>query len=334
MSPARLAGILDKLPRVKSPDLLVDMETMDDAGVLRLSSELALVQTLDFFEPIVHDPKSFGRIVAANSLSDIWAMGGTALTAMNILAYPSKKISIDVIEELLIGACEKLQEANVILVGGHTMEMQEIFYGMSVTGTIHPDRVLTNAKARIGDKLLLTKPLGVAVYCEALRNDGLTGEQYNEVIGSMERLNLYASQVLQRFDISAMTDVTGFGLLGHALPIARNAGVTLAIAVHDIPHLSSFFDLMQQFLPTQTWKSHEYVKPFTWRDEHISTDQYALLGEAQTSGGLLAAINPKQANEALSALHAAGDTAATVIGEVVGLVNTSEGHPVFLQILP
>lgn len=308
------------------------MDTMDDAGVVRLSPDLALVQTLDFFQPVVNDPKTFGRIVAANSMSDVWAMGAKTLTAMNILAYPSKKMSISVIEELMTGACEKLQEAGVLLVGGHSMELSELFYGMSITGTIHPDNVLTNAKARVGDKLILTKPLGTAVYSEALYKDGLTESEYREFSSSMERLNLYASQVFQRYDVSAMTDVTGFGLAGHALPIARNAEVTVRISVSRVPYLSSFFDLSERFLPTQTWKNNEYVEPFVAKDEDVSSEQYSLIAEAQTSGGLLAAVRPDQAEDAVAALHAAGDSAATVIGEVEPLRSADDGRKIYLRI--
>ncbi len=308
------------------------MDTMDDAGVVRLSADLALVQTLDFFQPIVNDPKTFGRIVAANSLSDVWAMGAKALTAMNILAYPSKKMPVSVVEELLTGACEKLQEANVMLVGGHSMELQELFYGMSITGTIHPDRVLTNAHAQVGDQLILTKPLGTAVYSEALYKDGLSDAQYREFSSSMERLNVYASEVFCQFDVSAMTDVTGFGLIGHALPIARNAEVTVRIKMNNVPFFSSFFELMKQFLPTQTWKNTEYVGPHLGREEGVSDDQYALVAEAQTSGGLLAAVRPDQVEQVLAALHAAGDAAARIIGEVEPLRILGEGKKEYIRI--
>jgi selenide,water dikinase len=308
------------------------MDTMDDAGVVRLSADLALVQTLDFFQPIVNDPKTFGRIVAANSMSDVWAMGAKALTAMNILAYPSKKIPVSVIEELMTGACEKLQEAGVLLVGGHSMELSELFYGMSVTGTIHPEGVLTNAKARVGDKLILTKPLGVAVYSEALFRDGLSDAEYREYTSSMERLNVYASEVFRQFDVSAMTDVTGFGLIGHVLPIARNAEVTVHINMNNVPFFSNFFSLMRQFLPTQTWKNTEYVEPYLGREEGISDDQYALVSEAQTSGGLLAAVRRDQAEQVLAALRTAGDAASRIIGEVEPLRISGEGKKEYIRI--
>lgn len=325
--------MLHRLPRLSSPDLLVDMDTMDDAGVLRLSADLALVQTLDFFQPVVNDPATFGRIVAANSMSDVWAMGGRPLTAMNILAYPSKKMSVSVVEELLTGACEKLHEAGVLLVGGHSMELQELFYGLSVTGSIHPDKVLTNASARIGDALVLTKPLGTSVYIEALSKDGLTDSEYQELRASMERLNMYASEVLRSYDVSAMTDVTGFGLLGHALPIARNAGVTLRISVEKVPRLSSFFDLMQRYLPTQTWKNSEYVEPHLVKEEDVAADAYALVTEPQTSGGLLAAVRVDQAEDAVRALHAAGDRDASVIGAVETIRDEADGSRRFLHLV-
>lgn len=324
--------MLQRLPRLTSPDLLVDMETMDDAGVLRLSDDLALVQTLDFFQPVVNDPATFGRIVAANSLSDVWAMGATALSAMNILAYPSKKMPVEAVEQILAGACEKLAEAGVYLVGGHSMECQELFYGLSVTGTIRPGKVLTNAGAKIGDAIILTKPLGTAVYTEALGKDALSVAQYQEFTASMERLNLYASHTLQKYEVSALTDVTGFGLLGHALPIARNAGVTLRFFVNSVPHFDSFFDLMERFLPTQTWKNVEYVEPHLEKEPGLSADEVALVMEPQTSGGLLAVVRADQVGDALEELHVAGDRAACQVGEVVPLRREDDQKPVFLDI--
>jgi len=305
---------------------------MDDAGVYRLTPELALVQTLDFFQPVVNDPRTFGRIVAANSLSDVWAMGGRPLTAMNILAYPARKMPEDAIRELLIGAAEKLQEANVVLVGGHSMEQEQMFYGMSVTGTIHPDRIITNAHARSGHTLVLTKPLGTSIYAEALGKDRLTPSQCEEFSTSMERLNMYASGVLGKFDVSAMTDVTGFGLLGHALPIARNAGVTLVFHASSLPHFSSAFLLMEEFRSSQAWKSKQYVEPHTLRSERVTSQQYTLMTDPQTSGGLLAAVPADRAEEIIRALHAAGDTAACTIGEIVPLMHSQEGMPVYLRI--
>jgi selenide,water dikinase len=328
-----LAGILERLPRTTSPDLLVGMETMDDAGVFRIAPDVALVQTVDFFYPVVNDPYSFGRIVAANSLSDVWAMGARALTAMNLLAYPAGKIPPESIEWLLRGGSEKLVEAGVVLVGGHTMEQEEFVYGMSVTGALHPDRVLTNATARVGDVLLLTKPLGTGVYSHALEKDGLNERQYDEFVAAMERLNKYASEALASFDVSAMTDVTGFGLLGHAFPIARNARVCLTIRADRVPLFTDTIELMGAFNTQPVCKCRRYVWPSTRVAEGVDPRLPLLFMEAQTSGGLLVAIRSDQADEALAALHAAGDEAATVIGEVGPGPEPDDPEPVFLRLV-
>lgn len=243
-------------------------------------------------------------------------MGGNAITAMNVLAYPAGQIPQETIEELLIGGSEKLQEAGVVLVGGHTMEQEEFFYGMSVSGIIHPDSILTNSRARPGDKLILTKPIGTGVLCNAYQQDGLTELQYKAFTSSMERLNLYAANALRKFDISAMTDVTGFGLLGHALPIARNAEVLLRIQAEKVPAFEDIFDLMETFYAKEVCKTKQYVADYVHFDEGITDDLTALLCEAQTSGGLLAAIRPDQAEEAVAGIRAAGDVLTAIIGEV------------------
>jgi len=309
------------------------METMDDAGVFRIAPDVALVQTVDFFYPVVNDPYRFGRIVAANSLSDIWAMGARALTAMNLLAYPAGKIPPESIEWLLRGGSEKLVESGVVLMGGHTMEQEEFVYGMSVTGILHPDRVRTNAAARIGDRLLLTKPLGTGVYSSALEKDGLTEEQYEEFVASMERLNKYASEALDPFDVSAMTDVTGFGLLGHAFPMARNARVCLTFQADRIPLFRDTLHLMATYNTQQVCKCRQYVWPSTQVGAGVDARLPLLFMEAQTSGGLLVAIRPDQVDEALAALHAAGDRSAAAIGEVVAGPEPDDPAPVFLRLV-
>lgn len=305
---------------------------MDDAGVYRVLPDMALVQTLDFFQPVVQEPRAFGRIVAANSLSDVWAMGARALTAMNILACPAK-LPVSAIEELLTGAAEKLLEAGVVLVGGHSMELSEIFYGMSVTGLVDPARVLTNARARVGDSVILTKPLGTAVYSEAHSKGLLTGGQEREFIASMERLNMYASQVLLRHDVSAMTDVTGFGLLGHALPIARNAGVTLKISAAGVPRFTDAYTLHEQFLSLQVWKTEQYVGPWLEKGEGIPPIALTLLMEPQTSGGLLATVRASEVGGLLKELHEAGDVSAAEIGEVVEQRIGKDGQPDLLVVV-
>ena len=292
------------------------MGSMDDAGVYKISHDTALVQSVDFFFPAVNNPRDFGKIVAANSLSDIWAMGARPLTAMNILAYPAGNIPATVIEELLIGGSEKLEEAGVALVGGHTLEQDTFVYGMSVTGVVHPNDLKTNSTARAGDLLILTKPLGTGVMSSAVEKDGLSRRQYNTFVKIMYRLNKYAAEVLSQFDISAMTDVTGFGLLGHALPFARNANVLLKIHLEKVPFFDDIFELMNAFNPKGVCKTTEYIQEHTLIPEEGNRQKITLLSEAQTSGGLLAAIKASQAQQAVKALHDAGDTAAAIIGEV------------------
>lgn len=292
------------------------MDTMDDAGVYRITRDIALVQTVDFLFPIVNNPRDFGKVAAANSLSDVWAMGAKAHTAMNILAYPAGKIPVEMIEELLIGGSEKLTEAGVALVGGHTLEQETFIYGMSVTGTVHPKRVKTNATARAGDLIILTKPIGTGIMSSACSEDGLTDQQYKVFVDSMSRLNKYASEILLNYDISALTDVTGFGLLGHAFPIAKNAQVSLHIDSSKVPLFDDIFDLMKKYNPKGTGKTIEYIDEHTCFHTDRDSLRIKLLSEPQTSGGLLVMIKASQAKKALAALHKAGDTTAVIIGEV------------------
>ena len=307
---------------------------MDDAGVFRISSEVALVHSVDFFNPIVNDARTFGRIVAANSMSDIWAMGAKAITAMNVLSYPAGKIPVEVIEELLHGGSEKLREAGVVLVGGHTMELDEVVYGMSITGIVHPDAALTNSDARAGDRIILTKPIGTGIFGNALREDGLSREQYMTFASSMERLNLYAAEVLRRFDVSALTDVTGFGLLGHSLPMARNAGVKLVYYSSMVPLLPGILDLMKEFNPLGVCKCKDFVEDFIKVEDKVAPELYTIFSEAQTSGGLLAAVRADQADDVVAALHSVGDTSSAIIGEVEHLEKDSSDNPVYLELRP
>jgi selenide, water dikinase len=292
------------------------MQTMDDAGVYQISDDIALVQTVDFFFPIVDDPRSFGRIAAANSLSDIWAMGAKAITAMNHLAYPAGRIPPEVIEELLRGAVDKLKEAGVVLLGGHTMEQDEFCFGMSVTGITNPKTALTNDNAKPGDLIVLTKPIGTGIYCDAMLNDGLSPEQFNSFVYWMERLNKYASEIMQRFDVSCLTDVTGFGLLGHSLPVARNAGVKLVIESKDVPLLPDLPGLLERFNPKGVCKCSDYVDPFLRIGDDVDRRYYILFAEAQTSGGLLATVREDQAEALVRTLREHGDTESAIIGYV------------------
>ena len=325
MAPGRLSGILEKLPRISSPDLIVGMDTMDDAGVYRINETTALVQTVDFFSPVVGDPLTFGRIAAANSLSDIWAMGGKALTAMNLLCFPGGKLEVDVIEEIMTGSSEKLVEAGVVLVGGHTAEQDEVIFGLSVTGIIHPEKVMTNSMARPGDILILTKPIGSGILTTANKAAPLKPEIMGPLIASMERLNMYASDVLNEYDVSAMTDITGFGLLGHSLAFARSANVGLVFNAEDIPLFTGVMDYVEDYFPGGSAQNRKYVGENAYTDSDISENLADILFDAQTSGGLLAAVRADQAEEAVSALRECGNEETTIIGRVVE--DPGEGQP-------
>jgi len=317
MPPGRLSGILEKLPKVHSPDLIVGMDTMDDAGVYRISETTALVQTVDFFAPVVGDPRTFGRIAAANSMSDIWAMGGKALTAMNLLCFPGTKLDVDVIQEILTGSSEKLVEAGVVLVGGHTAQQDEVLFGLSVTGVIHPDKTKTNSNARVGDTLILTKPIGSGILATANKAHPLKPEIMGPVIASMERLNMYASEVLNDYDVSAMTDITGFGLLGHSLAFAKSANAGLLFNANDIPLFAGVMDYVADFLPGGSAQNRMYAGEHTYFESGISQGLADVLFDAQTSGGLLVAIRSDQAEEALFAIREAGDENSAVVGRVI-----------------
>ncbi len=316
MSPDRLSGILERLPRVGSRNLVVGMESMDDAGVYLLTPDKALVQTVDFLQPVVSGPLEFGRIAAANSMSDVWAMGGDAITAMNLLCFPGNILDADIIEQILSGACEKMVEAGVVLMGGHTMELDQVVFGLSVTGTVDPGRAVRNSMARPGDLLVLTKPLGSGVLTTAHKASALPRHLLDPVSASMERLNLYASRVLRSLDVSAMTDVTGFGLLGHALIMARGGRVGITVNADSVPLFPGALQFAEDFFPGGSGNNRKFVGENASFAEGLDPELVKLLFDAQTSGGLLAALRPDQAEEALDRLRQGGDTDSSIIGRV------------------
>ncbi len=330
MAPGRLSGILERLPSVKSSNLIVGMDTMDDAGVYRLTDDSALVQTVDFFAPVVADPKTFGRIAAANSMSDIWAMGGKAITAMNLLCFPGGKLGPEVIKEILTGSSEKLVEAGVVLVGGHTAEQDEVLFGLSVTGVIHPELAKRNSMARPGDLLILTKPLGVGIITTANKASPLSPQIMGPVIESMERLNMYSCDVLRNYDVSSMTDITGFGLLGHSVAFAESAGVSLIFSRSEIPVFQGTMDLVEKFFPGGSAQNRKYVGEKAGINADIASHSADILFDAQTSGGLLAAVRADQADDALEAIRECGDESAAIVGRVT---ERKPGEPV-LKVLP
>jgi selenide,water dikinase len=286
---------LQGLPRVNNPNVLVGFETSDDAGVYRLTPECALVQTVDFFTPIVDDPYTFGAIAAANSLSDVYAMGGTPVTALSILAYPGKG-DLDDLRAILRGGTEKIHEAGCVVVGGHSIADDEIKFGYSVTGTVHPDRVLANSGARPGDALMLTKRIGTGVISTALKRGLAREEDVAASIGSMLALSRKACEAVLSFEVHGCTDVTGFGLLGHAREMAAASGVTLEIeaaAVQFLPGAIEYAAAGAQ--PGGLRNNREFTGSCVSLSPDLAPEIEALLYDPQTSGGLLISIAERDA---------------------------------------
>lgn len=311
MGPGDLSAALAPLPRESDPRLLVGRETFDDAGVFRVADDLALVQTVDFFAPIVDDPYRFGRVAAANALSDVYAMGGEPLTAMNIVGFPEARLPLAVLTEILRGGQEAVHEAGARIVGGHTVIDEELKYGLAVTGRVHPDRILSNAQARPGEVLLLTKPLGTGILATAGRAGVLTPEQDERLFRSMARLNAEAARAAVALGARCATDITGFGLLGHAMHVARASGVRLAFDLAAIPFLEGTREALAAGHVTgggrrnAAWVAAEV----DWND--TGDEWRSLLTDPQTSGGLLVALPPAQA-----AAYRARVADAVVVGAV------------------
>ena len=312
MGPGDLSRALAALPHRTDPRLVVGRETFDDAGIFVLSDDVALVQTVDFFAPILDDPYSFGQVAAANALSDVYAMGGEPLTVLNIVGFPSGKLPLEVLTEILRGGQDKVHEAGALVVGGHTIIDEEVKYGLAVTGRADPRRLLTNAAARIGDRLLLTKPLGTGILATAAKQDRLTNDQRERLVASMTQLNAAASRAALAIGVRCATDVTGFGLLGHASHIARASELSLRIDVAKVPSLPGARDLWAAGIRTGgAERNDDYLEPLVdWN--HVSPLDRALLIDPQTSGGLLIAISPERVGEYLSRIPAAVE-----IGEVI-----------------
>ena len=309
---------MEKLPLEDDPNLLVGRETSDDAGVYRLSADVALVQTIDFITPVVNDPYDFGRIAAANALSDVYAMGGRPLTAMNVVCFPIQSMDKTILGEILRGGLDKIHEAGAALVGGHSVEDAEIKYGLSVTGLVHPDRVLTNAGARKGDGLILTKPIGTGVLATAIKAGLISSSAEREAIESMAMLNRKAAELMASYSVNACTDITGFGLLGHALEVAVASGVCIALVADRVPLLPEARDLVEMGLvPAGSYANRNYCTHRVLRSETLDPVLLDLLADAQTSGGLLISLPEDQAHALLADLKAHGVPSAALIGRVV-----------------
>lgn len=307
------------LPLVDDPNLLVGLEKGDDAAVYRLNDELAIIQTIDFITPIVDDPYTFGQIAAANALSDVYTMGGRPLTAMNVVCFPTKSQEISVLRDILRGGFDKLQEAGVALVGGHSVEDNELKYGLSVTGVVHPAKIITREGAEIGDKLILTKPLGTGLVSTALKG-GLAGEEaVAGIVSSMITLNRRASELMLEAEVHACTDITGYGLLGHACGMIEDGQLGMELHVGAIPLFPEAKEFAQMGLaPAGTHRNREFRLNMIEQAYEIGDDIWSILFDPQTSGGLLISVPGKEAEALLQNLHRNGIEDAAIIGAVIG----------------
>jgi len=318
LSPGDLDQILCGLPILSDPNLLVGTQTCDDAGVYRLNDETALIQTVDFFTPIVDDPFRFGQITAANALSDVYAMGGKPLLAMNLVAFPKKMDKI-ILKAILAGGLDKLNEAGTLLVGGHSIMDEELKYGLSVTGIVHPEKVLLNSGAKPGDHLLLTKPIGTGILSTAIKGK-LAGEDTEEMITNvMVTLNKKAAEIMLDYNVHACTDITGFGLIGHLHEMVQGAGLGASIKATTVPVLPGVAEFAAMgIIPEGAHKNKEFYGKWVMSRLAKMDPLEMVLYDPQTSGGLLIAAAPDVIDEISRRLKAAlygMDTA--VIGEII-----------------
>ncbi len=302
----------------KDPNLLVGFDTSDDAAVYRVAADLALISTVDFITPPVDDPYWFGQIAAANSLSDVYAMGGKPLTALSLVMFPSTKLDMGVLREILRGGNDKVMEAAAAMSGGHSVDDNEPKYGLAVTGIVHPGRILTNCGAQKGDSLILTKPLGTGVLFNANRSGKLPYRELEAILPQVAALNREAIEVALNFDVHACTDITGFGIMGHALELAKGSGVQIELFYRELPIYPNALQMYQRGETTGSNKpNRKLVEGFWGSEAKTSVSEEELLFDPQTSGGLLLSVPHAQVEEITTALRKAGVETAVRVGEVV-----------------
>ena len=322
-----MAATLKELPQSANPDLLVGFNQADDAGVFRLDDHTALVQTVDFFPPIVDDPYAFGQIAAANALSDVYAMGGKPLTALNIVGFPAGSMATSTLTKILRGGAERVAAAEAVVVGGHSINDKELKYGVAVTGTVHPDRIVTNGGAREGDVLYLTKPLGTGLITTGIKR-GVVGEELERIAtAQMAQLNRAAAELMLRHGVHAATDITGFGLIGHAYEIAAASGMTLRLVAEALPLMPQVLELAEdKMIPGGANANREFATGLARVSDGIDSRRVAVLYDPQTSGGLLMAI-PK-ANQV--AFETDADDSRTAVWQI-GTVEPLDRYPLIVE---
>jgi selenide,water dikinase len=286
--------------------------------VYRVRDDLAIVSTVDFFTPVVDDPYTYGQIAAANAMSDVYAMGGRPITALNLVCWPQSGLPREMLSEILRGGSDKAKEAGALIVGGHSVADEEVKYGMAVTGVIDPRRVIRNVGAQVGDALILTKPLGTGVLMTAFKRDRLAPEYYDAAVATMTQLNARAAEVMLQFAVHAATDITGFGLVGHSSKMADGSGVTIVFEESDLPLLPGALECCREgLIPGGGTRNREFYSPRTKVSQEVSDEMIAIAFDPQTSGGLLIALPDADAIKLVAALHRAGVADACIVGRVI-----------------
>jgi selenide, water dikinase len=324
--PAQLLDTIVKgIPVLKKEQLLVGTDTHDDAAVWKVDEHTAIISTTDFFPPLCSDPYEFGQIAAANALSDVFAMGGVAIMALNQVMFPSSRIDISVLEEILLGGADKVAEAGAVLAGGHTIDDYPPKYGLAVTGIVHPDRIITNSSAVAGEVLILAKPVGTGAIVAGQRIGEVSAEHYQAALDGMKLLNRNGAEVMRAYGIRCATDITGFGLLGHVYEMAAGSSVTIRIRSKAVPLLEGAYALVDMgCIPGASFRNLRYVDPHVLFRDGVDYNLKMLLVDAQTSGGLLLSCPPDQASAIVRELQDCGYPSTAVIGEIE---KTGDGHP-------
>lgn len=300
------------------PNLLAGIEHGEDAGVYKLRDDLALIQTVDFFTPIVDDPYTFGKVAVANALSDVYAMGGTPLTAMNIVCFPSQEMDFSILHDILRGGLDMMREAEVLLVGGHSVDDLEIKYGLAVTGTVHPDKLLLNRGARPGDALVLTKPLGTGIINTALKAGMASRDLVRQATETMMELNRKAAEIMRDFSVHACTDITGFGLLGHACEMIEGSDTAMVIRSSQVPVFPGIREFAEMgILPAGLHRNRKYRLPMVEQDPACPEWLMDVLFDPQTSGGLFIALPAAEAVHMVEQMKGSGIHSASIVGDVV-----------------
>lgn len=319
--------VLNKLPKITDKNVLVGTDGIDDAAVYKVNDTQAIVQTLDFFTPIVDDPTLFGEISAANSISDIYAMGARPLFALNIVAYPMATLGPEILAQMLLGGSKKAAEAGIFVVGGHSIDDAEPKYGMSVTGIVHPDKIMANSGAKPGDVLILTKPLGVGILTTSVKRGLRTEAQIEAAIHSMASLNRPGAEAIEEIGANSATDITGFGLVGHLCGMAGSSKVGIELNFGALPVLPEAMDFIKQgVVPGGTKKNHKFYAPRVAYDPALGEPEQLLCSDAQTSGGMVISTPAAKADAMVAALKKHKALCASVIGKVVA------DHPGTLRI--